>query len=542
LDFGLFPLCSYEEIKRVYLGAECHLDLQPEAPRKSSKITSESDSPIVKIDNPPAFGSGLKQRPMQRSKTTGAMGSTTEGKAAGTQSTPVGPKQGMGRQTAFSRSATDPKSSKGISKGGASKEKGLLEDGTAPAVRRLSAKPALDTSWMEKPFHMMTEAETKAYHTLAAIHAYVRDRFQRVEDFFATLKSEIEGLVSDRELLKGLQHMHLEHDLQLGDIRQIMQVIDQDNAGHIDVGDLDKVCRRVNKDSLVRLSEEEREQRKLQSVQDSLFTKVNRHLQDPGLHQSIQEVTAVFDEACFIECILKIVMLHLNSSACSVQSVAPTYMKCLWLISFLHFSFHAHVERYEEFRMNQTRPWSQASTRPTTSQESTRPATRETNRPQSQSMDASEGSASSSRRASKLNVEGFMFDNVSELAKMKEQGQHVSYTSPLEQLMSESPNLFLEWPRHPNHSHHGTCSLCGRRPWNGWGSGMCHGCSIVDQISLHDGPLYPILERRRILRKYKDINLLGVTAEQAQTATQSVSATDSQCASSNAGSDLGSAR
>eukprot|EP00746_Dinoflagellata_sp_MGD_P089027 gnl/MRDRNA2_/MRDRNA2_35168_c0_seq1.p1 gnl/MRDRNA2_/MRDRNA2_35168_c0~~gnl/MRDRNA2_/MRDRNA2_35168_c0_seq1.p1 ORF type:complete len:1141 (-),score=194.43 gnl/MRDRNA2_/MRDRNA2_35168_c0_seq1:7-3429(-) len=529
LDFGLFSLCSYEEIKRIYLGAECQLELQP-PPQKTSNIPPETTAPDSPSPKPKAKAGLLRAKTMP---TRDLASSPKQSSTLGYGKHPTIATQSA--QLPLARSMTGPTPGrKTVGKG----KQTIVEE--APAIRRLSARPALDTSWIEKPFHKMTEAEAKAYHTLAAMHGYIRDRFQRVEDFFAILKTEIEGLVSEKEFLKGLQEMHLEHDLELSDIHQIMQVIDQDNVGYIDVSDLDKACGRINKDALLRVSEEEREQRKLQSVQDSLFTKVNRHLQDPGLHQSIDAVTTVFNEACFIECILKIVMLYLNSSACSVQSVAPTYMKCLWLISFLHFSFQGHVDRYED--LNRARPWSQSSTRPTTSQESTRPATRETNRPATVSTDMSEGSVPSSRRTSKQkNLEPVVFVVSDDLTKKREPGQRVSYTSPLEQLMSESPDLFVDWPHRPKHPHHGTCSLCGRRPWNGWGSGMCHGCSIVDQISIHDGLLYPIIERSRIIRKYKDIKLLGVTAEQAATATRSHSASD-YSASSNAGSENGSAR
>lgn len=551
IDFGLFPLCSYEEIKRIYLGAVCFMELQQEVP-------VEPDSPAT-IFSPTTSTSSMQQRKkpsaLQKGATTGKLAeqpklprgksSPLRAAATSTQSTPVGVQLGKsprstpgvvngstpGAQSVapktFMRASSEPTSSNKTPKGAA---KGKSHDGP-----KQSAKPAIDTAWVDKPFNKMSQAEIHAYDTLAAIHGYVRDRFQRVEDFFQSLRVENEGLVDEYEFLKGLQHMHLEHDLSVEEIREVMRIIDPDHSTHVDVRDLQKVCRRVDKNRLSRLPEDERDHHTAKSVQDSLFTKVNRHLKDPGMHVAVDAVDIAFGHACFMECILKIVMLHLSSSGCSVQCVAPTYMKCLWLISFLHFTYQEQVERHEELGLNQKRPWSQSSTRPTTSQESTRPATRETNRP------AGESSASLPRRASKNVVEPFMFEKVKEdLTKVEkkthEPGQIVSYTSPLEQLISERPNLFDEWPQHPKHPRYGKCSLCGRRPWSGWGSGMCHGCSVVDEMTLQEGPLYPIFERRRILRKYKDIKLLGLIPEPAASQSGSGSQEGSDAGSSEKGS------
>lgn len=115
--------------------------------------------------------------------------------------------------------------------------------------RLIEAKAEKDVAtrceWVNRDIGEMSDIEIKAMSLLSAMEDWMSDHRLRVRDVFGMIDQSGDRGLSGKEILKGVEFMSLENCPSLQDMEQILELIDDDGSGEIEINELDTVLMAV---------------------------------------------------------------------------------------------------------------------------------------------------------------------------------------------------------------------------------------------------------------------------------------------------------
>jgi hypothetical protein len=449
-------------------------------------------------------------------------------------------------------------------------------------------QPVLDMSWVKMSFASMPEEKLQAYNMLRALGHCSSDSFQSIVNLFEVVLENEDGLsdgeddshsmppsketsekfVDASDLLDCLEKLSVKHVWDIEDAETFVKTLSPDpEQDGLRVLDLDKAVCRVREDMLKRLRaglpgfgtgdafyrSAEYEYGIFEGMSNparsplgnlALGDQARSLEKEDGWLCKPGETTAsfLFGQAAFMESLLRIAFKHLHCTGLPAQTAMPGGAKAVWLMTYLHYRFE-HIRQGDkspkgshQFDLESTRPGTEASTRPTTTESEmdgclTRPpssatalrAYTSTNLSQSMLNERPRSVAGrkegSSNIPSKLPALGTSMPSAPKLTSSMTlptgntwQGcsdavfkipEAVEYLPKRLRAIERHSDVFEKLPWMQKGPGEG--SLCQNCKFNasreGIGNLFCHECSGIDSMRLSGNPLWPVIYRRRARRE-----------------------------------------
>lgn len=226
-------------------------------------------------------------------------------------------------------------------------------------------KVTTDLSWMHKDLSEMSEKETNAFALLCALVDCTFDRFLNVRGLFESVgeKTNRAGDLDVMQVRRALAKLRVTHSFGNDDeLKDFLLLVDAHNKGMLDPGQLEKAVACARDDMHRRWPTKSNERGERGTIAALLGEEARRlsqerkpePSQDGEKVDTAEENTTAFGHAAFTETLLYLGIGHMQGCGVPVKTAAPTEVKSLWMIAFLHAGFEEQVlNRKDELLMDQ---------------------------------------------------------------------------------------------------------------------------------------------------------------------------------------------
>eukprot|EP00929_Paragymnodinium_shiwhaense_P113665 TRINITY_DN8195_c1_g1_i1.p1 TRINITY_DN8195_c1_g1~~TRINITY_DN8195_c1_g1_i1.p1 ORF type:complete len:1369 (-),score=320.86 TRINITY_DN8195_c1_g1_i1:139-4245(-) len=295
--------------------------------------------------------------------------------------------------------------------------------------------------------HKLTRAEQKAYTFCRGVLEYIRHKSITPEDLVAEVECSTPGLLKPEELASQLRYLlrFLPMRTDALSVESPFELLRLDHEKRVSVKEFLEILEHVREASVIRA---------VSGWQHRVYASTRAE-------QSLDKRRSLFGLQSFMECLVKVALLHLGLHGSAVQAEQSSFAKCIWLLLFLHWQFVQAVQT-----------------------------------PEAKIAEAAEVDFVEKVTSQRLSATGPVLKT--------------RYIAPRRRLVMKSPEIFDHAPHQrppavstlvamtggspadqaaaatavlPVVKQRGcACEHCGTSDRNGWGNASCEGCSFADSL------------------------------------------------------------